>query len=97
MKLGEVLSSKKKTLSSNKVLSSSEMTSLQIRNRALSIADGLTSTEKDFTAWYCKAYKSLGEGKYAACASMARQPNVSNPKTLFSYLLKEEMSCRARS
>ena len=96
MRLGQVLSTKHETLKTKKeVLSTSGMTNLQIRNRALSIADGLTSTDRDFTAWYCKAYKSLGESKYAALASMARQPGVQNPRTLFGHLLKQEM--RARS
>ena len=93
IELGQVLSTKNQQLKTknSKVLSTSELTPVEVQNRALGIADGLTSTTRDFTAWYCKAYKTLGEGKYSAIASMARQPGVSNPQTLFGYLLKREM------
>lgn len=100
-KLGNQLVTRKKKLETrelvtSKLVSSSKMTSIQIKNRALSIADGLASTEypDDMTGWYCQAYKVLGEAKYAVCASMARQPNVRNPKNLFGYLLKEEMAAK---
>lgn len=68
------------------------MTSIDIRIRALGIAEGLTSTQSpnDMTAWYCKAYKLLGEQKYAIVASTARQGK--NPPGLFATLLKEELS-----
>lgn len=68
------------------------LTSLDIQIRALGLAEGLTSTVEphDMTAWYCKAYKTLGEGKYSALASMARKGN--NPKSLFGWLLKDELS-----
>ncbi|MBH1979933.1 hypothetical protein I8H89_00255 [Candidatus Saccharibacteria bacterium] len=94
-KLGELVTSKSK-LETRKLVTSSDLTSVQIKTRALGIADGLTSVQfpNDMTAWYCKAYKLLGEAKYAACASMARQPDVRNPKRLFGYLLKEEMSAK---
>ena len=69
-----------------------KLTSLEIRERALRIAIGLTSTlePNDMTAWYCKAYRVLGEGRYSACASSAREGR--NPKALFGWLLKEEMN-----
>lgn len=91
--LGQVLSTKYKTLNTE-VLSTSGMTSVQIRNRALGIADGLVSTDPphDYTGWYCKAYKTLGEGRYSAIAAMARRPGVNNPRTLFGHLLREELS-----
>lgn len=68
-----------------------KLTSLDIQLRALEIARGLTSTVEpnDMTAWYCSAYKKLGEGKYSAIASMARKGNT--PKNLFSWLLKQEL------
>jgi len=68
-----------------------ELTSLDIQIRALEIARGLTSLiePNDMTGWYCLAYKKLGEGKYSACASMARKGNT--PKNLFSWLLKQEL------
>ena len=41
------------------------VTSLDIRDKALVIAEGLTSTTapNDMTGWYCKAFKQLGESK----------------------------------
>lgn len=71
-----------------------KLTSLEIRERALTIALGLTSTMEpnDMTAWYCKAYRTLGESRYMACVSAAREGR--NPKGLFGWILKEEMSKR---
>ena len=68
------------------------VTSLDIRDKALVIAEGLTSTTapNDMTGWYCKAFKQLGESKYSYIASCARQGR--NPKSLFGYLLKQEMN-----
>lgn len=68
-----------------------KLTSLEIRSRALTIALGLTSTiePNDMTAWYCKAYRTIGEGRYQMCADVARQGN--KPKQLFGWLLREEM------
>ena len=76
-----------------KLITSNKLTSLEIRQRALTIADGLTSTTppNDMTAWYCKAYRSLGESKYIACVSIAKQPGVRSPNKMFGYLLKEEL------
>lgn len=72
-------------------LTSNKLTSLDIQLRATEIAKGLTSTEEpnDMTAWYCKAYKLLGEGRYTMVANMARKGN--KPKSLFSWLLKQEI------
>lgn len=94
MRLGKVLSSKNQDLNTRQVLSTRQMTALEVRNRALLIGAGLVSTEapKDFTAWYCKAYRVLGEQKYMAIASAAKQPGVENSKTLFGWLLREEMN-----
>ena len=87
-KIGELVTSNKKL---EKLVTSKGLTSLQIKERALLIAAGLTSTVEpnDMTAWYCKAYRTLGEQRYSAVASMARQGN--NPKALFGWLLKREM------
>lgn len=84
----QLVTSKKKLVTRKQLV-----TSYEVKIRALGLADGLTSTTppNDMTAWYCKAYKTIGEGKYAAIASMARQPEVRSPKSLFGYLLKEEM------
>lgn len=83
---------KDQLVTSKKKLVSTSLTSLEVRQRALMIAVGLTSTMEpnDMTAWYCKAYKALGEQKYTALASMARQGK--KPKSLFGYLLKEELA-----
>lgn len=71
-----------------------KLTSLEIRSRALTIGLGLTSTiePNDMTAWYCKAYRTIGESRYQMCADAARAGN--NPKKLFGWLLREEMSKR---
>jgi hypothetical protein len=88
--------STKQLVSSNKELeqlvSSKQLTSFDIQNRALGIAEGLTSIVEpnNMTAWYCKAYKTLGEHKYSALVSMAKQGR--NPKALFGWLLKQELN-----
>lgn len=78
----------------NKLVTSNKLTSLDIQERALLIAKGLTSTQEpnNMTAWYCKAYKSLGEGRYTAAAKMARSGKY--PKNLFAWLLKQELNKR---
>lgn len=75
-----------------KLVTSNKLTSLDIQTRALTIAAGLTSTTEpnDMTAWYCKAFKTLGEGRYTAIASMARQGK--KPSSLFGWLLKQELN-----
>ena len=76
------------------LVTSNKLTSLEIKQRALIIADGLTSTESpnDMTGWYCQAFKKLGESRYSAVASAARSGN--KPKQLFGWLLKREMMSR---
>lgn len=92
MDLTEQLVTRKKELETKKT--SNYLTSLDIQIRALGIAEGLTSTElpNDMTAWYCKAYKTIGEGKYTLAAQTARKGNF--PKQLFGRILKEEMTKR---
>lgn len=90
--IGEQLVTSKKKLDNE--LTSNELTSLDIQLRALTIADGLTNTVEpnDMTAWYCKAYKLIGESRYSMVAKSARSGN--NPRNLFSWLLKQEMNKR---
>lgn len=73
-------------------LTRNKLTSLEVKIRALGLAGDLACTTKpnDMTAWYCKAYRVLGEYKYAMIVSMAKEGD--NPKRLFGWLLKEEMS-----
>lgn len=79
-------------VTSNKKLVSTSLTSLEVKDRALIIARGLTSTvaPNDMTAWYCKAFITLGEQKYTALASMAKSGK--RPSSLFGWLLKQELS-----
>lgn len=94
-KISQVLSTKSEILNS-KILSTKNLekrvTNLETRVRVLEIGGELLSTEMpfNFIPWYCKCYKVLGESKFMAIASMAREGN--NPKTLFSWLLKQEMT-----
>lgn len=69
-----------------------KLTSSDIQIRALGIAGELASITEpdDMTAWYCKAYIELGEGKYMMIANMARKGK--KPKQLFGWLLKQEMA-----
>lgn len=85
----QLVTSKQKLVST-----SNELTSYEIKQRALEIGKGLTSVTEpnDMTAWYCKAYKTLGEQKYAALASMARSGK--KPASLFGWLIKQELSKR---
>ena len=68
------------------------LTNLEVRVRVLEIGNDLLSIELpyNFTPWYCKCYKILGEQKFQAICSMAREGK--NPKALFSWLLKQEMN-----
>jgi hypothetical protein len=88
-RIDQLVTSKSELVNRNKT--SNKLTSYQIKERALLIAAGLTSTVEphDMTAWYCKAFKTLGEQKYSALASMARQGR--SPKGLFAYLIKQEL------
>lgn len=85
----QLVTSKKKL---EELVTSNYLTSLDIQNRALGIAEGLTSTEDphNMTGWYCQAYKHLGEGRYTMVANAARKGR--NPKSLFGWLLKQEMN-----
>jgi len=85
--LSELVTSKQKLVST-----SNKLTSLDIKERALEIANGLTLTEdgNDLTGWYCKAFKTIGESRYEMVAKAARKGN--KPKSLFGWLLKQEMS-----
>ena len=75
-------------------LTSNKSTSLEVQERALVIAGDLASIVEpnDMTAWYCKAYRTLGEGRYTMCAKAARKGN--KPQSLFGWLLKQEMAKR---
>lgn len=91
--IGSVIGSKQLVTSyiaNTKLVTS--LTSSDIKLRALTIADGLTSTEQpnDMTAWYCKAFKELGESRYTALVSMAKEGR--KPKSLFGWLIKKELS-----
>lgn len=87
----QLVTSKKKLVSTSNYL-----TSYEVKERALDIAFGLTSTEKpnDMTGWYCRAFKVLGEQRYTAIVKMARSGD--KPKKLFGWLLKEELNKSVR-
>lgn len=89
--LRELVTSNKKL---EKLVTSNKLTSLEIQERALFYGQGLTLTEvgNDLTGWYCKAFKTLGEGRYKMCADAARKGN--KPASLFGWLLKREMEKR---
>ena len=84
---------KQQLVTSNQKLvsTSNKLTSLEVKARALLIAGELASTiaPNDMTAWYCKAYKALGEGRYTGCAKAAQKEN--SPR-LFGWLLKQELN-----
>ena len=67
------------------------LTNLEVRVRVLELGRDLLSLEypNDMTAWYCKAYKELGETKFGIICSMARQGR--KPKQLFGWLLKQAL------
>ena len=54
-----------------------------------------TKAPNDMTAWYCKAYRVLGESRLIAITKMARDPSVRNPKSMAGWLISEEMKARA--
>lgn len=89
--ISQLVTSKKQLETRNK------LTSLEVRNRALSIMGDLASTQapNDMTAWYCKAYRVLGESRLMAIAKMARDPSVRNQKRMAGWLISEEMKARA--
>lgn len=81
----QVLSTKYLKIQDKKTLSS-----IEVQERALLIAGALA--DEQWTGWYCKAFKTLGEGRYTAVAKTALTGN--NPKTLFGWLLKQELAKR---
>jgi hypothetical protein len=91
--ISELVTSKKELVNSLKLVTSLEnkLTNLETRVRVLEIAGELACVTypNDLTGWYCKCYKVLGEQKFFAIASMAREGN--KPKNLFGWLLKQEM------
>lgn len=89
--ISQLVTSKKQLETRNK------LTSLEVRNRALSIMGDLASTQapNDMTAWYCKAYRVLGESRLMAITKMARDPSVRNQKRMAGWLISEEMKARA--
>lgn len=88
--ISQLVTSKKQLETRNK------LTSLEVRNRALSIMGDLASTQapNDMTAWYCKAYRVLGESRLMAITKMARDPSVRNQKRMAGWLISEEMKAR---
>ena len=91
--ISELVTSKKELVNSLKLVTSCEkrLTNLEIRVRVLELGRDLLSLEypNDMTAWYCKAYKEIGETKFGIICSMARQGR--KPKQLFGWLLKQEL------
>ena len=84
--LKEVLSTKNEELKTESQ-STKYLSNLDIKQRVLVIGGNLVADE--WVAWHCKAYKVLGENKYEALVSMAK--DGSNPKTLFGWLIKQEL------
>ena len=84
--LRELVTSKKEL-----ELNRNKLTSLEVQLRAIEIAGDMASLVEphDMTPWYCKAYKTIGEGRYIAVANMARKGT--HPSRLFGWLLKQEM------
>lgn len=54
------------------------------------VVESITFVNPQFKAWYCKAVKQLGPTKFLDLAAVAEAGR--NPQTLFSWLLKQEMS-----
>ncbi len=83
--LKEVLSTKSEELTQSQ--STKYLSNLDIKQRVLIIGGSLIA--KEWVAWHCKAYKRLGEDKYTALVSMAKDGK--NPTTLFGWLIKQEL------
>lgn len=62
-----------------------ELTNLQVRN----IVESVDIVDPSWLEWHCKAVKRLGATPYLQLADMAKKG--SNPKTLFSWLIKQEL------
>lgn len=87
----KLVSSKTEILNTQKLLTNTE-----VRQRVLILADGLTADH--MTAWYCKAFRTLGESRFSAVCSTARDPQVRDSKRLFGWLLKQELeACKQRA
>ena len=84
MSFDEVLSTKYEIRNTQENL---VFSNLEINHRVTLIVEGVGN--KKWIAWYCKAYKQLGEETLMRLVSMAKTGK--NPSTLFSYLLKQEM------
>lgn len=106
VKKGDIMQAVGELVTSRKFMktTSNELTSLEVKERALEIARGLTSTiaPNDMTAWYCKAYKLLGESRYTAVVAAAREADCDpskgqSQKKIFGWLLKKEMSRRQQN
>lgn len=95
--LSQIANCKLEVVSRKLQKSNLQLTSYEVRLMTLAIAGDLAcigdekSGEKNMTGWLCKCFKTLGESKFAACASIAKQPEVINRKRMFNFLLKEEM------
>ena len=94
--ISELVTSKKELVNSLKLVTScnKRLTNLETRVRVLEIAGELACVNypNDMTGWYCKCYKELGEQRFQIVASCARQGL--KPKSLFGWLLKQEMNKR---
>lgn len=92
--LSQLVTSKLELVTRKKLVTSFEkrLTNLETRVRVLEIAGELACVEppNNLTAWYCLCYKTLGESMFMAVATMAREGR--QPKRLFGWLLKQEMT-----
>lgn len=88
--VNQLVTSKSEQVTRNK------LTSLEVKLRVLEIGKGLLSTEppNNMTGWYCQCFIALGEAKFSAIASMARDPSVRKPKSVFGKNLSEEMKAQ---
>jgi len=81
----QVLSTKNEELKTKQ--STKYLSNLDIKERVTYLSGELVSEK--WIPWYCKAFKVVGEHKYAAIVSMAKQGK--DPRTLLGWLLKQEM------
>lgn len=92
---------KDQLVTSNKFFrtTSYKLTSLEVRERALYILGDLASTEppNDMTAWYCDAFKKLGESRFTAIVKVCREAKCDetkghSQKKLLGWHIKQELS-----
>lgn len=83
----QVLSTKSEELKT-KLQSTKYLSNLDIKERVTYLSGSLV--DEKWIPWYCKAYRELGEHKYTAIVSMAKQGD--NPRTLLGWLLKQELA-----